>query len=75
MPFYKRLAEVRRLVSSIRRGVPFDPIVVTPEELTRRLAEGDVEDAALGAPPSANEIRSGLQTAHHLADWIRKKVG
>ncbi len=41
VPFYKRLAEVRKLVSSVRRGVPFDPIVVTPEELSRRLKLGD----------------------------------
>ncbi|MBI3324541.1 MAG: nucleotidyltransferase domain-containing protein [Candidatus Omnitrophica bacterium] len=40
-PFYQRLAEVRRLVSPLRRGYPFDPIVVTPKELQRRLAKGD----------------------------------
>lgn len=39
--FYQRLAEVRRLVSSYRRGIPFDPIVVTPQELHRRLSRGD----------------------------------
>lgn len=40
-PFYSRLAAVRRIVSSIRAGVPFDPIVVTPRELARRLEMGD----------------------------------
>ena len=40
-PFYRRLFEVRRLVSPILRGRPFDPIVVTPAELRRRLAGGD----------------------------------
>lgn len=41
LPFYKRLAEVRKLVSAVRKGAPFDPIVVTPDELTRRLKLGD----------------------------------
>lgn len=41
LPFYSRLAVVRRIVSSIRVGMPFDPIVVTPRELTRRLEIGD----------------------------------
>ncbi len=40
-PFHQRLATVRRLVSPYRRGIPFDPIVVTPEELRQRLAQGD----------------------------------
>lgn len=40
-PFFHRLAEVRRLVSDIRRGYAFDPIVLTPTELKRRLAIGD----------------------------------
>ena len=42
IPFYKRLAEVRRIVSSVRRGIPFDPIVVTPVELSNRLKMGDL---------------------------------
>ena len=41
LPFYQRLVEVRRLVSSARRGIPFDPIVVTPEELSCRIKVGD----------------------------------
>ena len=40
-PFYRRLFEVRRLVSPVLSGHPFDPIVVTPKELRRRLARGD----------------------------------
>ena len=39
--FYERMFEVRRLVSSVVRGHPFDPIVITPNELERRLARGD----------------------------------
>ena len=41
VPFYRRLTEVRRLVSPARRGIPFDPMVMTPKELTQRLANGD----------------------------------
>ncbi len=40
-PFYSRLAAVRRIVSSVRVGMPFDPIVVTPRELAKRLEMGD----------------------------------
>lgn len=40
-PFYQRLFEVRQLVSPLLRGHPFDPIVLTPQELKRRLARGD----------------------------------
>lgn len=39
--FCERLFEVRRLVSPVVRGYPFDPIVITPRELKRRLARGD----------------------------------
>lgn len=39
-PFFTRLAEVRRLVSDARRGYPFEPVVLTPSELKRRLAGG-----------------------------------
>ena len=39
--FYERLFEVRKLVSPVVRGHPFDPIVMTPSELERRLARGD----------------------------------
>lgn len=40
-PFYRRLFEVRRLVSPVLDGHPFDPIVITPKELRKRLARGD----------------------------------
>lgn len=40
-PFYKRLATVRKIVSPMRAGMPFDPIVITPRELTTRLELGD----------------------------------
>lgn len=40
-PFYDRLFEVRKLVSPVLRGYPFDVIVITPRELKRRLARGD----------------------------------
>lgn len=40
-PFFRRLYEVRRLVSPVLSGYPFGPIVVTPKELRRRLARGD----------------------------------
>lgn len=40
-PFFDRLAEVRRIVSPLRRGYPFDPLVLTPAELKNRLARGD----------------------------------
>lgn len=41
LPFYKRLAEIRRLVSEARRGHAFEPLVVTPKELEERLEIGD----------------------------------
>ncbi|TXT24858.1 MAG: hypothetical protein FD131_4811 [Rhodocyclaceae bacterium] len=40
-PFFKRLFEVRTLVSPLVRRQPFDPIVLTPKELNKRLARGD----------------------------------
>ena len=40
-PFYQRLAHVRRLVSNERRGYAFEPIVLTPAEVRKRLAMGD----------------------------------
>ena len=40
-PFHQRLFEVRRLVSPMLEGQPFDPIVITPRELKQRLARGD----------------------------------
>lgn len=40
-PFHQRLFEVRQLVSPVLEGHPFDPIVMTPRELRRRLDRGD----------------------------------
>lgn len=36
-----RRITVRRLVSDIRRKIPFSPLVVTPEELAGRIKMGD----------------------------------
>lgn len=41
LPFYRRMAKVREVVSSVRRGHAFDPIVLTPREVKARLARGD----------------------------------
>jgi len=40
-PFYKRLLEIRQIVSETRRGFPFDPIVFTPQEFRERLEHND----------------------------------
>ena len=39
--FLKRLNHVRRLVAGMHRRIPFDPIILTPEELEQRLQIGD----------------------------------
>ena len=39
--FIDRFVAVRRLVADSTRRLPFDPIVLTPSELERRLAIGD----------------------------------
>lgn len=39
-PIDRRVA-VRRIVSDIRHGFPFSPLVVTPRELQRRMDIGD----------------------------------
>jgi uncharacterized protein len=39
-PIDRRVA-LRRLVSDLRRKVPFSPVVVTPQELANRLELGD----------------------------------
>lgn len=41
LPFYKRLAEVRKIVSTVRQGHAFEPLVLTPEELSKRIAKKD----------------------------------
>lgn len=39
--FIDRFVEVKRLVADANRRIPFEPIVLTPEELERRLTIGD----------------------------------
>lgn len=39
--FFKRLLEVRKIVSQARAGYAFEPIVLTPKELKVRLEEHD----------------------------------
>ena len=41
LSFYKRLAEVRRIVCPVRRGYPFEPIVLTPKEIKERMEKRD----------------------------------
>lgn len=40
-PFFDRLTRVRQAVSGTHPTVPFDPIVLTPEELEERSRVGD----------------------------------
>lgn len=37
----QRMDRVRRLVTGIHRGIPFDPIILTPQEVDQRLKAGD----------------------------------
>ncbi|MDI6794640.1 MAG: nucleotidyltransferase domain-containing protein, partial [bacterium] len=39
--FFQRMAEVRCLIRDLRNGIPFAPIVLTHEELAKRLEIGD----------------------------------
>jgi predicted nucleotidyltransferase len=39
--FIDRWVNVRRIVSDPKRSIPFEPIVLTPDELKERLAIGD----------------------------------
>ena len=39
--FIDRLNNVRKIVSDPKRSIPFEPIVLTPDELEERLAIGD----------------------------------
>lgn len=39
--FFERLATVRRLTTGTHPHIPFEPIVLTPEEVERRLESGD----------------------------------
>ncbi len=40
-PFHRRLFDVRRVASPVLDGQPFEPIVITPNELRHRLERGD----------------------------------
>lgn len=40
-PVLARWVRVRKLVSDLRRGFAFSPIIVTPAELENRLGKGD----------------------------------
>jgi predicted nucleotidyltransferase len=39
--FFERLTKVRQAVSGLHKGIPFDPIVLTPGEVEARLRAGD----------------------------------
>lgn len=39
--FIDRLTHVRKIVSDPKRSIPFEPIVLTPNEVKERLAMGD----------------------------------
>ena len=39
--FIERWINVRQIVSDPKRSIPFEPIVLTPDELKERLAIGD----------------------------------
>ncbi len=39
--FFKRLDTVRQLATGTHPHIPFEPIVLTPEEVERRLQSGD----------------------------------
>lgn len=40
-PILMRWMRVRRLVSDLRKGFAFSPIIITPSELENRLGKGD----------------------------------
>ena len=37
----QRMDRVRRLLTGAHRGIPFDPIILTPQEVDQRLKAGD----------------------------------
>lgn len=39
--FFQRIAQVKRLIRDLRNGIPVAPIVLTNEELEKRLTVGD----------------------------------
>ena len=40
-PFIERVVQVCKATRGMYKGIPFDPIVLTPEELDGRLRKGD----------------------------------
>jgi predicted nucleotidyltransferase len=40
-PLLARWVRVRKLVSDLRKGIAFSPIIITPSELEKRLGKGD----------------------------------
>ena len=40
-PFIERVAQVCKATRGMHKGIPFDPIVLTPAELDGRLRKGD----------------------------------
>lgn len=40
-PGYQRMATVKAVIRDLSRGLPVSPIVLTPDELERRLKDGD----------------------------------
>jgi predicted nucleotidyltransferase len=39
--FFERMDTLRRIVTGAHRRIPFEPIVLTPEEVVQRLKAGD----------------------------------
>jgi predicted nucleotidyltransferase len=39
--FFERIASVKRLIRDLRNGLPVAPIVLTPEEIEKRMKLGD----------------------------------
>ena len=39
--FIERYTTIRRILTDSKRKVPLDPIVLTPDEIARRVAKGD----------------------------------
>ena len=40
-PFIERVVQVCKATRGLHKGIPFDPMVLTPEELNSRLRKGD----------------------------------
>jgi predicted nucleotidyltransferase len=39
--FFERMATVRKLIRTLRNGLPVSPIVLTPQEVEERMTKGD----------------------------------